>query len=246
MNVPTEILSQIASYLDAKDLRRFRSTNRQCAKVGVSFIARNGLSALNTAAGLQEIRQLLQCKSIAISTRQLTINHSRWPICTRKEWERHPLLFSGPWRFESLETSKANKAFAAYSAFIAKEQNRSHDKDVSITTQILNLLPNLQSLVISHMKVCSWHPSHNTKYKNLLREIWMTPYIDVVVTPAVQISLLALGNGFSNITSFTIHGIFDPTELGRCSELKFPNITKLCITTLQIKENKDMIHAFLR
>jgi hypothetical protein len=74
----------------------------------------------------------------------------------------------------------------------------------------------------------------------------MTPYINVIITPVIQISFLVLGNGFSNITSFIIHSIFDPTELGRCSELKFPNITKLYITTLQIKENENIIYDFLQ
>ena len=213
LNIPTELLDQIISFLSARDLGRFREVNRECAKIGLSLISRNGLSVLNTSAGLREIRELLQCKTLATSTRQLTINHGNWPICTRKEWEIHPLLFGGQGHFQAHQIAKADNVFAAYSTFIAEEQSRTYDQDEDDIFQILSLLPNLQTLVISHMQIWSWHPSRNTKYRKLQQEIWMTPYIDDGVAPAVQTSLLALHNGFPNITSLTISGTFNPVEL---------------------------------
>lgn len=242
-----EILIDIASYLNATDLGNFRHASRKCARAGVSLIAQNGLSVLNTSAGLREIQQLLQCKSIATSTRQLTISHGGWPVCTRQEWEIHPLLFGGQSRLQMLQTSNADKAFAAYSAFIAEEQNRGHDEDVNTISQTLTLLSSLQTIVISHMQIWSWHPSRNTKYRNLQREIWMTPYHNDTVAPAVQTSLLALSSGFPNITCLTIYGTFNPAELYRCqSGLQFPSICKLYIVSLQIRENEDVIQNFLQ
>ena len=247
MNIPIEILMEIAAYLNATSLGNFRLASRKCARAGISLITQNGLSVLNTSAGLREIRQLLQCRSIATSTRQLTISHGSWPVCTRQEWEIHPLLFGGQSRLQTLQTAKADKAFAAYSAFIAEEQNRAHDEDVDAISQTLTLLSSLQTIVISHMQTWSWCPSRNTKYRNLQREIWMAPYIDDAVAPVVQTSLLALSNGFHNITCFTIHGTFNPAELYRCgSVLRFPSIYKLCIVSLQIQENEDMIQKFLQ
>lgn len=238
---------EIASYLDATDLCNFRHASWKFARAGTSLIARNGLSVLNTSAGLREIRQLLQCRSIATSTRQLTISHGDWPVCTRQEWETHPLLFGGQSRLQTLQTAKADKAFAAYSAFIVEEQNRGPDEDVDAISQTLALLSNLQTIVISHMQIWSWHPSRNTKYRNLQREIWMTPYIDDAVAPAVQTSLLALSSRFPNITCFTIYGTFDPAELYRCrAGLQFPNIHKLCIVSLQVQENEEVTQNFLQ
>jgi hypothetical protein len=203
---------------------------------------------LNTSAGLRDIRELLQYKSIAASTKQLTINHGNWPVCTRQQWEIHPLLFGSNWRFQTLQTAEADKAFAAYSAFIAEEQNRTHNEDVDAISQTLALLSNLQTLVISHMRVWSWHPSRNAKYRNLQREIWMTPYISDAVAPAVQTSLLALSSRFSNITSLKIYGAFNPAEVYPflLSRLRFPNVYKLCIISLLVQGNGDVIQSFLQ
>jgi hypothetical protein len=75
----------------------------------------------------------------------------------------------------------------------------------------------------------------------------MTPYRKYAVAPAVQTSLLALNNQFPNITSLTIYGTFNPAKLYRCrSGLQFPSIYKLCIISLQIQENEDVIQNFLQ
>ena len=248
MNVaPPEILEQIASHLNAEDLGRFRQVNRLCARVGISLIARNGLSVLNTSAELKEIRQLLQCQSIATSTRQLTISHGDWPVCTRKEWEIHPLLFGGQSRFQTFQTKRADKAFTDYLAFIAEEQNRRHHQDVNTIFEVLSALPNLRTVAFCHMKIWALHPSRNTKYRELQQRIWLTPHIkDDNVAPAVQIFLLAFSEHFSNITCLTIHGTFNPAELYLSPVgSQFPSIHTLRVTSLQVQENEDVIQKFL-
>jgi hypothetical protein len=203
---------------------------------------------LNTSEGLKEIRQLLQCKSIATTTRQLTISHGDWPICTRKEWEIHPLLFGGQSWFQVLQTKRADDAFADYSAFIAEEQNRGHHRDVNAIREALSLLPNLRTVTISHMKSWALHPSRNTKYRLLQERIWLTPHIKYNrVAPAVQTFLLALRREFSTVTCLTIHGTLNPAELYLCpAGLRFPSFNKLCITSLQIQGNEDVIQKFLQ
>jgi hypothetical protein len=247
MNIPTEILAQIAAFLNAEDLGTFRLLNRQCARVGISLIAQNGLSIMNTSAELREFRKLLQCKSFSTSARQLTVNHGAWPVCTREEWEIHPLLFGGQPRLQTLQEAKTDQHFASYSAFITEEQNRTLNEDVDAISQIFTMLSNLRTLVISHMKVWSWHPSRNTRYQNLQQEIWMTPYINEAVAPAVQTCLLALSDRFPNINSLMVYGRFNPAELYRCPVgLKFPSIYKLYIVSLQLQENEDAIQNFLQ
>jgi hypothetical protein len=245
MNVPTEILIQIASYLNARELRSFRCINRRCSRAGISFIARNGLSVLNTSTGFNDIQQL--CKSITGSARKLTISHGDWPVCTRKEWEVHPLLFGGQSRFQTLQTLRADKAFEDYSAFIAEEDTARPHGHVDAIFETLNLLSKLRTIVISDTKAWAWHPSRNTKYRDFMQKIWMAPRIDDNVAPAVQTFLLAFGDKFPHISCLEIHGTLNPSELYLCRPgLQFPSIHKLSITSLHVGENEEVIQKFLQ
>ena len=230
-----EILHSVASYLDADDLRNFRLVSPECARAGASFIARNGLSVLNTSAGLREIRELLQYKSIAFNTRQLTICHGEWAVCSRREWGVHPLLLAGQSRFQGLQTRRASVAFAAYSAFMAEEKRRRPKCDVEAISEALSLLPNLRAVAISHVKSWVLHPSRNIKYRELQERVWLAPNIKPnVVSPAAHLFLRALRGGFSNVTCLVIHGTFNPAELSR-AVLQLPSIHTLHINSLQVQ-----------
>lgn len=245
MDLPPEILHHIASYLDAEDLGSFRRVSPECTIAGTSFIARNGLSVLNTSEGLREIRDLLQCKSIAVNTRQLTICHGDWPVCTRREWELHPLLFGGQSRFQGLPTRRADEAFAAYSAFIAEEKGRRRSRDVETVFEAMSRLPNLRTVAISHVKSWALHPSRNAKYRELQERVWLAPYIKhTTVAPTVQLFLLALRNDFPNVTCLVIRGTLNPAELSR-TVLQFPSIHSLCITSLQVQDGA-VVRKFLQ
>jgi hypothetical protein len=245
MDLPPEILHNVATYLHVEDLGSFRRISPECTRAGTSLIARNGLSVLNTSEGLREIRQLLQCKSIAINTRQLTICHGDWPVCTRREWELHPLLFGGQSRFQGSRTRRADEAFAAYSAFIAEEKSRRRYRDVEAVFETMNLLPNLRTVAISHVKSWALHPSRNAKYRELQKKVWLAPYIKHnTVAPAVQLFLLALRNDFPNVTCLVIRGAFNPADLSRAA-LQFPSIHNLCITSLQVQDGA-VVRKFLQ
>ena len=252
MNLPMEILTEIASYLKVIDLQSFRLTNSRFAMAGISVIARNGLSALDTSSCLKQLQELLEsCSSIARGTTQLSVYHGQWPVCLlRHEWETHHLLFGGNDRwnpFKASDTARADKAFVEYTTFIAEEQNRTVSDDISAIARILSLLPNLRTMIISHMQIWSWHPARNAKYRNHQQKIWMTPFIDDGVTLAVQTFLLAFSDKFPNIGSLEVYGNLDPADLYLCPQsLKFPSIHKLHIMSLRIQENKDVIQAFLR
>ncbi|KIM96640.1 hypothetical protein OIDMADRAFT_32578 [Oidiodendron maius Zn] len=201
MNAPQEILCQIASYLDMEDLGNFRLISPEYEIAGTPFIPRNGLLVLNTAAGLQQIRELLQCKSIAVNTKQLTICHGDWPS-----------------RLQGLRTTRANEAFASYSAFTAEERGRRVRKDVEALFQALSLLPNLRTVTIAHVKGWALHPSRNAR-----------------VAPAVQLFFQAIRSEFPNITSLVIRRTLNPAKLSQAA-LHLPGVQSLCVKSLQVQD----------
>jgi hypothetical protein len=193
---------------------------------------------------------LQSCSSIAEGTKQLTISHGSWPICSRGEWETHPLLFGGNDRWNAIQVTdgdRVEEAFSEYKKFITEEQDRRLPEDVETIAYLLNLLPNLQTIVISPMQDWSWHPTRNTKYHNLQKRIWINPYMHNSVAEAVQTLLLAFSNKFINIPCLTIYGTLDPSELYLSpSSSRFPTIYKLCVMSFQILENGDVIQKFLQ
>lgn len=243
-----EILVTIASNLNARDLGNFRLVHSKFANAGTPLLPRNGISVLNTSACLKELQQLLQCHSIASSIRQLTFFYGEWPVCTRQQWETHPLLFGGNDRLNAAQphaynTSKADKAFADYLEFVTVEQSRRYCEDVNAIFEALRLLGNLQTVIISNMHTL--HRCHNLKYRNLRKRIWMTPRIKRGVAPMVQAFLLALSSGFPNVNSLTINGAFRPADIYLGSSVsQFPSIQKLQINFFRIVQNT--IQVFLQ
>jgi hypothetical protein len=101
--------------------------------------------------------------------------------------------------------------------------------------------------IVSHMQIWSWHPSRNTKYRNLQQKIWMTPFIDNRVAPALQTFLLAFSSKSPNITYLKIFGTLNPAKLYFSpQDSQFPSIHTLYVMSFQILENKDIIQRFLQ
>ncbi|KAH8797847.1 hypothetical protein F5884DRAFT_687701 [Xylogone sp. PMI_703] len=250
MDLPLEVIIDIAFHLDILTLQNFRLASRRFAEAAIPAIGRHGLSALNTFSCLKQLKEFLENYStLALNTKKLTISHGEWPVCSRDEWEKHPLLFGGNERNELRfsDQEKIDKAFVEYTQFIAEEENRRFSDDVNTIFCLLELLPNLQSMVISHMKTWSWHPSRKKKYRDLQREIWMSPFVNDQVAPTLQILLLAINNKFHNITSLTISGSLDPADLYFCpGTSQFPSIRELRVTCLQVQEDGDVVRRFLR
>ena len=228
-----EILTSIASYLNRQSLCNFRLVNWQCASAGVSYIPQNGLSVLNTVSNLEALKQLLKYPSIARNTRKLSIVQARWPVCSRKEWEVHPLLYQGndrsnP-RLYHIKSKVADDAFAAYRHFIEEELARRYHDDVHDLFNILRSLPNLHSLSVTNIQIWRWHPADNTHYHNLIKRIWIGPHLDYEVSPALQTLLLAVGTGFKNLKYLGVRGEFNPSKLDIIATAQFTGIQSLDI-----------------
>ena len=242
----TELLETVAYFLNALELGNFRLTCRRFAEIGLFLIPRNGLSLLNTSDAFDDLRAILKLPEIANHTKRLVLYDGEWPWCSKALWKTHPLLFRGNSRFQSLDDSEVDEAFARYIKFITKEQSRRFDEDDDRLATILSILPNLQSIVISDMQFWVWHPSQYLQYSKLQQRIWIAPYQDRNVTSAVQRSLRAF-QSFGNITNLSITGSLDPADLDlESSPVIFPNIRRLSVSSIRVCFNEDYIVKFLQ
>jgi len=249
-----EIIFIVASYLDAKDLGSLRLAHSKLAKICAPLIARNGISIMNTTEGLRDLQQLLKCGEIADNIRQLTLYFGDWPICIRPhDWKSHRLLYGHSISNKKLLHTRgrehADKAFIAYSKFIAENRNRDFHEDIDTIFKALVSLKNLNSIVISHMQNWAWNPPQSQKYQKLLEKIWMAPCTTNEVAAGVQTFLLAFGSGSANqsLEALTVKGAFDPAHvfLGPGTSC-FRGIRRLCVNSFDIRQNQDTIQNFLQ
>ncbi|KAI0550151.1 hypothetical protein F4679DRAFT_544159 [Xylaria curta] len=156
-SLPNEMLYEMAAWLPLADLRQFRLADRRCAAIGLPILVRH-LYVLNTIACLQEFRDFLKTIPTAY-TRALTIYHGKWPGCSRKEWETHPLhryeQFSRPRGSDEVArpiTPLASSAFRRYREFLSREDARSYQSDLDIIADILKQIPNLRHVTIETLQ----------------------------------------------------------------------------------------------
>jgi len=254
ISIPVELLVNVASNLDGEDFRNFRLVNKRLAAISLHQIAKNGISLLNTAGDLKQLQKILTCTEIARNVKQLKFLHSEWPMAfSRREWETHPLFVAGNDRGQDVLPDEADKAFEAYSLFENTERKRIHSEDVDRLKSILISLPNLQSLFICHMQHCVWKPSLNTRYNNLIKRIWMSPYLGDDISPGLVFLLLALGSDFPNINKLEINGslnpefmvetFFKPTDIKPLALLT--QIRVLHVDSFRVIQNENSIIKFL-
>jgi hypothetical protein len=246
--LPVELLPLIASNLNSCDLGNFRRVCTKLAAASASLVARNGISVLNTSDSLKELENFLQTE-IAYSARVLTVYHGEWQVCSRREWEIHPLLHGGNDRshhayVQDHYAQKADAAFHAYVTFIRKEMNRRYGDDIEMIYHSLGILRNLHTINISNFQ--TWHPTHNSKYHKLLKKIWLIPHGQADISCVVGEFLLGFGRGFENIKNLGINGVFDATDVHLTPEMKFPYFERLYVGSFQVLKSQDNIRLFLQ
>jgi len=247
--VPIELLNNIALYLSRSDFCNFRLVHRTLAATTLHQIPRNGISLLNTAYDLERLQSIIMCPEIAINVRQFRFLYSEWPLgYSRKEWETHPLLFAGNNRGQTNFVVDADEAFEAYVAFEAKERNRIHTDDVATLKLVLKGLPNLKSIEICHINSYVWKQTSNFRYNDLLKRIWISPYLDDELSPGLAILLSALQNDFPNIRKLEIKGSLNPdfmvSNFFKPSN-SFTQIRVLNVESLRVILNESTIIKFL-
>lgn len=250
MYLPQEILIQIAWLLNAKDLAAFRLVNRQHCEAGFSALAKNGISLLDTVTDMLELTSIVRTTRLSRHVRQLKLFHGDWPLCSRDEWETHPLLFGGNDRshlskIDLILSREAHHAFRRYERFMQREMSRRFEDDIFALNQVLNDLPLLSSFAINHIQSCVWRNTTLNRYDRLQRSIWLAPNLTSDVSAAVETFLLALPNDHT-LSKFTIGGLFNPSLIGlNYGILVFDKIRHLEIANLRVNNDETAMVDFL-
>ncbi|KAJ2992897.1 hypothetical protein NUW58_g2017 [Xylaria curta] len=208
--IPNEILREIASMLPVSDLHQFRLVDRRCAAMGFPALGRR-LYVLNTIACLQEFRKFLDTVP-TIYTRHLTIYHGKWPVCSREEWETHPLILyenfprpSVPYQPTPPTSLSVATAFQKYREFLSREEARCYRSDSDIVAQILGRFSRLDSVTIETLQPWGRVPGSNAKLATLREEIWILPTFNGAMNRMVRCVIDSLHRNPS-IRSLDIRG----------------------------------------
>ena len=233
--LPPEVLGCVIEHLCPRDRLNLRQVNRYLSYITYPSVIRH-LSLLNTVWNIRDFTSFLNTiRGSCVLTKMLTIYHARWPVCTRKEWEVHPLL-----RYEihpralihahSQSEKAATQMYGSYKEFIATEQQRRVSSDMALFRDILGKLPSLRAIVINHVRSWDWNSRIPERY-SLQKRIRMPPLFNDSTHPVVQ-NILALLHGFPTIEELRIGGQLHLRYIDIAR--KIPNITRLTIESLLV------------
>lgn len=252
MNLPLEIVLIVASNLTVRDLRNFRLANKQIARSTSSLLARNGtISVLNTSTSLHGFSELLKVQEVAGSIRQVTFLHGTWPVCTRKQWETHPLLCGGNerpnWgRIRTDYIAKSDEAFANYLEFITVEKRRTQEEDLRLIIRVLASLENLR--VVNITAVPTWQPHLSEKYSKLVKRIRIAANQQSGASRTLHTILSAINRlSCSTLSNIAINGPFTYDDLHFQPPITLPKVLQLHLSftnMLQSRSAKDFLRIF--
>lgn len=233
--LPVELLLAIAVHLSIIDLRNLRLTSRKIATIIYPLLV-NHLSLLDLLRCLEDFETFLDNIGPVTSTQHLTVYHGRWPICTRKQWEVHPLqsfeihprLLSNETRSWK-DTSAADGAYQSYKSFMHSENHRDPANEDRLWRNILCGLPNLNTITIAHLHTWDRRPNGNLRYASLRKEIWMSSFFNESVNLLVS-RILNLGS-LGSLRKLVIKDKFSPAAMSL--RTKLDNITTLEMRALQ-------------
>ncbi|KAI0802409.1 hypothetical protein GGR55DRAFT_76908 [Xylaria sp. FL0064] len=164
--ISTELVIEIMAYLAGRDLQSFRLVSWRFAIVGFPTLARH-LRVSNAVSCLREFYGFLATVPTQY-TKTLAIQHSRWPMFARNDWETHPLL-----RYERIvhppssptSTSHVNITLA-YNGFLEREERRDDESTMDIIARILSRLPALTHITFETLHTWGQVPKRLTPILN--------------------------------------------------------------------------------
>ncbi|WQF89390.1 Putative F-box domain-containing protein [Colletotrichum destructivum] len=223
--LPSELLSNIASFLSLSDLSSFRLACRRFTYASLHLLLQH-LCVLDTLDDLEELFSCLSLDDKSRYTESLTLLHGRWPVCDFQRWATHPLQLN-----ESLpQTASSPKwtdAFQRYRLFVENEARRTTHDDLTRLKKVLELFPRLRQLTVSHLHTKGWRPVGPQQYIHLREQIWMSPCIsDSESLGAIAQSVLTLLPTLSSVQHLAIDGrlnlssITDITPIIQITSLK--------------------------
>ena len=120
--------------------------------------------------------------------------------------------------------------YLSYKEFITIEQQRRVSSDIALFRDILEKLPSLRAIVISHVRSWDWNARTPERY-SLQKRIRMPPLFNDSTHPVVQ-NILALLQGFPTIEELHVGGQLHLRYIDFAG--KVPNITRLTIESLLV------------
>lgn len=235
--IPDEILLAIVLEINSiRDLRTFRLVCCRWARLAFPIIARH-LVMLNTSESIEGLISLLrQPPASGTFTKELTIYHGVWPVCSRAAFEVHPLLLGGKdkWVAPGTESKAAiQTAFDAYRQFLRAENNKSEVWNHQHLSTILQLLPHLRTLSIAPMKRWAWRPKAQPQLLALVKRIWLCP-MHSAYTDGLLLRVLPTLNQFPQLTRLDVAGTIQPFSLCK----KVDHIIYLRIELLEVPRHE--------
>jgi hypothetical protein len=227
---PPEILCYIALHLNAIDLSNFRLVSRQIGDLLYPVLLYH-LSFINVASEARRFQGFLDCHRTQY-TRHLTILQGTWPICTKSEWEIHPLQVYEPYP-RAVEYSSP-EAYEDYVNFVCQERCRNHAVDLQ---NVLSRLSNLSTITIT---TANWNTLRNRKYAEITKKVRLSPRFNDSVDEVFQALLLSLRGHFV-VNRLKIQGRVDPIMIK--IPQKLTHITKIEFSSLGL--NNGNIDEFI-
>jgi len=230
MEIPSELLTYIASELNSIDLSNFRLTNRKCAQAAISLIPRHGISVINMSRYINELQDILRCPAIANNVRTLTIFHAEWPIFSRHEWEEY--CFG-----DAIPSRQLDRGFSTYEEVITGQQDSSYSQ----LNQLVTMLPNLTTIQVSNIDIHILNPRLRRQFRKFLASIWCSRLYPYYMKRPVE-AVLAVST--RHVKALYISGKFDPRELNIGQPYSY--IQHLRIHNFRVDENQTWIRRFLQ
>ena len=230
--LPTEILALVADFLPLVSLREFRLVSRRLASAGSPILTQH-LCIVDTAECLEDFQRFLRQNQVAARcAKKLTIYYGSWPVCTRDDWETHPLLLGGRHRTDvgRQRSQLVDQAYRDYRDFILREGSR----EPSDLLAALRGLPNLRSIALTPLRA-SHH--QQPQYSRLRKRIWLQPYMRDSASPTVTWVLGAL-NSFCRVIKLEIKGSINPYDIDGPVRADFVEILK--ITSLRCSDSQKL------
>jgi len=233
--IPQELLILVADFLPTTaDVCNFRLSCRLFAMTGFPVLFQN-VAILDTTEHISRFLSTLcnaPCKSLS-ATRHLTLQHGTWPIIwSYKTWLQHCLRVRRGHKSDEL-------AFSHYMQFIIQEHHRNSLGNMHLE-QLLQALPRLKSITLSHVNKWSWKPFNSLHYSELISRICTLPcWENVVIQPLSGI--LTLLDAFPQIRQLSVHGSLTAAP----GTKQYPSILHLEVKSiLGHCKNSDEIETF--
>ncbi|KAK1657727.1 hypothetical protein BDP55DRAFT_638453 [Colletotrichum godetiae] len=209
--LPQELVLHISSHLSIPDLCRFRLVNRSLADTTYPGISKH-VSLLNISSSAEDFILHFTDRRKSSCTKSLTVYHGEWPVCSRKEWQVHPLSLYEIHPRAFLDAA-IDDVYERYLHFTSLQWDRPNLKDPSAFYELLSTLPQVKSLTLSPLRLSSrrcW--SINKRIGRLRSNMWISPSFNDSMAPLIG-AFLSVSERFPRIKELIVKGRLNPQDV---------------------------------